>query len=164
MKEREWKGWGDFLNTMTSLGKPNEGTINLFRGQSCDKPLLPAIARVNPDKNTTDLERTMLSELRIRGSRFLNNDSMKDIDLLAIAQHHGMATRLLDWSTNPLVALWFACIGKDKNEDGHFYFYRSYQDAFFNPIIDLDPFNLAYTKVFRPNFNNPRLIAQHGWF
>lgn len=42
-----------------------------------------------------------------------------DIELLAVLQHHGAATRLLDVSSDPMVAMWFAVEDQDRlGQDG----------------------------------------------
>jgi FRG domain len=62
-------------------------------------------------------ERMMLDEFRSVGAGFF--DANRIVDLYFIAQHHGMPTRLLDWTTNPLAGLFFAVenLG-DHDKDG----------------------------------------------
>lgn len=135
----------------------------LYRGQSVDEPLLPTIARDNRDFNSTDNEIKMLKELR-RRSKLLIGNADNDWDLMVLAQHHGMKTRLLDWSSNPLVALWFACSSKYHLKDDSYVFIFEGDENMVLDSVEGSPFTSRRTRILRPLLNSTRIIAQSGWF
>jgi len=142
----------------------------LFRGQRRDLPLLPRIARIKRRTAILDVEKSMFDEFKRRAIPFLeykpNNDN--EWDWLTLARHYGMSTRLLDWTLNPLAALWFA-VSKPayKNEEGELengvvWKFEPPEHLFITPAFS--PFNPKRTTVFQPNHINQRIVAQSGWF
>jgi hypothetical protein len=83
---------------------------------------------------------------------------------LALAQHHGLATRLLDWTFNPNVALFFS-VGKVCNEDGAIYVLDK-QSEFLSgkEEKEIDPLQICRQKVYLPSHISERIKAQSGLF
>src|SRR5690606_32894209 len=51
----------------------------------------------------------LLSSARSWGLGVGETEYVDDMGLLADLQHYGVETRLIDFSSNPMTALWFAC-------------------------------------------------------
>ncbi len=138
----------------------------LFRGQrESTWKLLPFIDRVDHGGMIRDdHERMMLKEFEnksraVRGIPFSNS-----WELHAIARHHGIPTRLLDWTDSPLTALFFATLGPSEGDSVVWnYCYIAADGALDTNICDT-PFKVKDIILYDPPQIHPRIVGQSGKF
>lgn len=138
----------------------------VFRGQPQHWALKPTVGRSAAYK--PEIERLLLDEFKRSALPHLERTRLtSNWDWLAVAQHHGLPTRLLDWTTNPLVACYFATGKHGKSQqDGEIYAYEASEVGFYSPDdpTEIDPFSIDRPGFFRPSALAARIVSQRGLF
>jgi hypothetical protein len=130
----------------------------IFRGQSnCEWNLLPKVGR--PPYIGVD-EKLVFNSWKRAALEYVKSIPVSDWEWLAIAQHHGLATRLLDWTTNPVNACYFA-VRESYPGDAIVYATTFNSKLPDNPA---GPYEFKDLSIFRPHRVVPRITRQGGLF
>lgn len=152
MKNFEFSSLSEYLQIVANLRRDfdcHQSDI-WFRGINDDT--LALVPGVIWRKIAENREQSMIAEFMTYFSNYTNIRPATAFDCYALMQHYGLPTRFLDWSTSPLVSLYFSLEKHDNKK----------QRAVW--AINPHPMNLKsinYEAVIAPNNFKPSIITKY---
>lgn len=147
----------------------------IFRGVSdCAHKLIPKIGRPESRKDRSgnnlpydaNAEKTLIRHFIRSASPYVKNMPDSQLEWLALAQHHGMFTRLLDWTESLLVAAYFAVQDARGNKNPPMIY--GVRDIPYTPDENIDTFEKLNTLddvvLYYPPHISSRIPAQSSVF
>jgi hypothetical protein len=168
MKEMKVGNFEDFHKVIKRYKSGN----TIYRGIIKDTyKLIPKIGRFNDyriKESIEEIEKDILTKFKKRARPFVNVELDKYWYWLALAQHHGLFTRLMDWSENPLVAAYFA-VEKERDDKGEIYkgnsiVYVLQYENYTSTELNTDPYKLTHAGIFFPPHISNRIMTQSSVF
>lgn len=110
--DRTVKDLKSFLGYLKNDSRTYKGPM-WYRGQSKKEwKLIPSIAR----QTKTNPEQNLIKRFKQNATLLINPRPQEEYDWLFIMQHHGVATRLLDWTESPLAGIYFSVYENEDND------------------------------------------------
>lgn len=169
---RTVKGFIDWLEEM-------KGRFVLYRGledanweveSSGYRRIKPEDGEVPPRVFQNYIQR-LLDQADLQGFKKRGGEELSELELLAELQHNGAATCLIDFTSNALVALWFAC-QEEQKKPGKVVAMATDNPTDFSSIEDAkilnksikDFLNKGKLWKWKPRDFNNRIVAQGSVF
>lgn len=165
METRQIKSWQELL----SFFEEARGHDIIYRGVTrAHYELLPKVGRAKAVKEgwSKEAEIQVLRNFRRLAQPHLEPVPRGDSDSewMVIGQHHGLPTRLLDWTTSPLVATFFAVEWSGKKIDVAIYVERLPKSPKVVHTLVKNIFDIENLEFLFPFHITKRIPAQHGVF